>query len=227
MNQKLHYQDMELNLFQPSNPTIFGKEGHLMVVSDSLENGNGYLTAKVLAYIPGREYPVVTKDGQYKFCAEVPVGKISVNEYIHDNPFLMKGKVTTICARPNHGKTEALCRSAIAATNDGISVLYITMEFAEDSILNRINNMSDKPCRNLSIVTGRPRMKTSDVQRTLDEISCIVKPEVVIIDYVSLLYPVAHTKSQQDSRRAVYFELLDIAAKNDIAIITGESFSAV
>ena len=63
MIQKLVFTDMELDLFQPDSPTTFGNEGELMVVSDNIVNGNGYLTSMVLAYLRGWEYPVITLVG--------------------------------------------------------------------------------------------------------------------------------------------------------------------
>lgn len=227
MNQKLVFTDMELDLFQPDSPTTFGNDGEIMVVSDNLVNGNGneYLTRKVLAYLPGREYPVVTPQGQYKYCAKLPLGKIRINKYLDHNPMLIRGKVSSILARPNSGKTEALCQNAIDACLHDYNVLYITMETSMDAINSRIANMAPNPLRNLKIVQGKPRMSTQDVNAFIK--TCQLEPDVVIIDYSTLLEPYAASSSQDTRRRAIYFELVDIAMKDDIAIVTAECVSPV
>lgn len=225
MTQKLVFTDMELDLFQPDSPTTFGNDGKIMVVSDSLENGNGYLTSKVLAYLPGREYPVVTSQGQYKYCAEIPVGKLRINKYLDHNPMLLRGKVSSIVARPGSGKTEALCQNAIDACLHDYNVLYITMETSMDALCSRIANMAPNPLRNLKIVEGKPRMSTQDVNTLIK--ACQFEPDVVIIDYSTLLEPYAASSNQDSRRRMIYFELVDIALRNNIAIVTAEGVSPV
>ena len=225
MTEKLVFTDMELDLFQPDSPTTFGNDGKIMVVSDTLMNGNGYLTCKVLAYLPGREYPVVTSQGQYKYCAELPVGKLRINKYLDHNPMLLRGKVSSIFARPGSGKTEALCQNAIDACLNSYNVLYITMETSMDAICSRIANMAPNPLHNIKIVQGKPRMTTQDVNTFIK--SCQIEPDVVIIDYSTLLEPYTAYSNQEFRRRQIYFELVDIAMKNNIAIVTAEGVSPV
>lgn len=225
MTQKLVFTDMEIDLFQPDSPTTFGNDGEIMVVSDNLVNGNGYLTCKVLAYLPEREYPVITPQGQYKYCAELPVGKLRINKYLDHNPMLIRGKVSSIFARPGSGKTEALCQNAIDACLHDYNVLYITMETSMDAICSRIANMATNPLRNLKIVEGKPRMSTQDVNAFIK--TCQFDPDVVIIDYGTLLEPSAASSSQDTRRRAIYFELVDIALRSNIAIVTAEGVSPV
>lgn len=225
MTEKLVYTDMELDLFQTDSPTTFGKEGQIMVVSDSLMNRNGYLTSKVLAYLPGREYPVVTQAGQYKYCAEIPVGKIRINKYLDHNPMFIRGKVSSIFALPGSGKTEALCQNAIDACLNSYNVLYITMETSMDAICSRITNMAPNPLRNLKIAQGKPRMTTQDVNTLIT--TCQLEPDVVILDYISLVEPYATSSNADHRRRTTYFELVDIARKKGISILTAEAVSPV
>ena len=225
MTEKLVFTDMELDLFQTDSPTTFGKEGQIMVVSDSLLNGSGYLTCKVLAYIPGREYPVVTPTGQYKYCAEIPVGKIRINKYLDHNPMFIRGKVSSIFALPGSGKTEALCQNAIDACLNSYNVLYITMETSMDAICSRIANMSPNPLHNLKIVQGKPRMTTKDVNTLIT--TCQLELDVVVIDYISLVEPYATSSNAEHRRRTTYFELVDIARKQGVAIVTAEAVSPV
>lgn len=225
MIQKLVFTDMELDLFQPDSPTTFGNEGELMVVSDNIVNGNGYLTSKVLAYLPGREYPVITQDGQFKYCAEIPVGKIRINKYLDHNPMLIRGKVSSILTLPSSGKTEALCQNAIDACLNSYNVLYIAIELSMDAICSRIANMAPNPLRNLKIVQGKPRMTTQDVNTLIT--TCQLEPDVVILDYISLVEPYATSSNADHRRRTTYFELVDIARKKGIAIVTAEAVSPV
>lgn len=225
MTEKLVFTDMELDLFQTDSPTTFGNDGKVMVVSDSLMNGNGYLTSKVLAYIPGREYPVVTPTGQYKYCAEIPVGKIRINKYLDHNPMFIRGKVSSIVTLPSSGKTEALCQNAIDACLNSYNVLYITIETSMDAICSRIANMAPNPLRNLKIVQGKPRMTTQDVNALIT--TCQLEPDVVILDYISLVEPYATSSNPDHRRRTTYFELVDIARKKGISILTAEAVSPV
>lgn len=225
MNQKLVYTDMELELFQQETPTTFGIGGKEMVVSDSLENRNGYITGKVLAYIPGREYPVITPQGQYKYCAELPVGKLHINKYLDHNSMLIRGKVSSIFAPPCSGKTEALCQNAVDACLNSYNVLYITLETSMESICSRIGNMAPNPLRNLKIAQGKPRMTTQDVNTLIT--ACELEPDVVILDYISLVEPYATSSNPEHRRRTTYFELVDIARKTDISIVTAEAVSPV
>lgn len=225
MTEKLVFTDVELDLFQPKLPTTFANGGKEMVVSDSLENGNGYLTCRVLAYLPGREYPVITPQGQYKYCAELPVGKLRINKYLDHNSMLIRGKVSSIFALPGSGKTEALCEAAIDACLNDYTVLFISIETSMESIYNRIVNMAPKPLRNLEIAQGKPKMTTKDVNRIL--LTTTNKPDVVILDYISLVEPDATSSNPDYRRRTTYFELVDIARKTDISIVTAEAVSPV
>ena len=85
--------------------------------------------------------------------------------------------------------------------------------------------MAPNPLRNLKIVQGKPRMSTQDVNAFIK--NCQLEPDVVIIDYSTLLEPYAASSSQDNRRRAIYFELVDIAMKDDIAIVTAECVSPV
>ena len=216
---------MELDLFQSDSPTTVGKEGQIMVVSDNIVNGTGYITSRVLAYIPGRVYPVITKNGQYKYCAEIPVGKIRINKYLDHNNMFIRGKVSSIFALPGSGKTEALCQNAVDACLNSYNVLYITMETSMDAICSRIANMAPNHLPNLKIVQGNPRMTTKDVNTIIT--TCQLEPDVVVIDYISLLEPYATSSNPDHRRRTTYFELVDIAMKNDISILTAEAVSPV
>ena len=138
---------------------------------------------------------------------------------------LIRGKVSSIFARPGSGKTEALCQNAIDACLHDYNVLYITMETSMEAICSRITNMAPNALRNLKIAEGKPRMSTQDVNAFIK--TCQFDPDVVIIDHSTLLEPYAASSNQDSRRRSIYFELVDIALSNNIAIVTAEGVSPV
>jgi hypothetical protein len=225
MTEKLVFTDMELDLFQPKLPITFSNGGKDMAVSDSLVNESGCVICPVLAYLPDREYPVITPQGQYKYCAEIPLGKLHVNKFLDHNSMLVRGKVSTIVALAGTGKTEALCQNAVDACLNDYNVLYISLELSMDSISNRIQNMALNPLRNLQIVQGKHRMNMMDV---CGIVKCArFQPDVVVLDYFNLVEPFDASSDPDARRKKAYFELVDIARKNDIAILTAEAVSPV
>ena len=225
MTEKLVFSDLELDLFQPKLPITFSNGGKDMAVSDSLVNESGYVTCPVLAYLPDREYPVITPQGQYKYCAEIPLGEIRVNKFLDHNSMLIRGKVSTIVALAGTGKTESLCQNAVDACHNDYNVLYISLELPMESIFNRVHNMALTPLRNLQIVKGINRMNTRDV---CGIVKCArFKPDVVVLDNFNLVEPFATSSDPDARRRTAYFELVDIARKHDIAIVTAEAVSPV
>jgi hypothetical protein len=225
MTEKLVFSDLELDLFQPKLPITFSNGGKDMAVSDSLVNESGYVACPVLAYLPDREYPVITPQGQYKYCAEIPIGEIRVNKFLDHNSMLIRGKVSTIVALAGTGKTESLCQNAVDACHNDYNVLYISLELSMDAIFNRIQRTTLNPLRNLQIVKGIHRMNTRDV---CGIVKCArFQPDVVVLDYFNLVEPFATSTDPDARRRIAYFELVDIARKNDIAIVTAEAVSPV
>lgn len=225
MTEKLVFTDVELDLFQPKFPTTFANGGQNMAVSDKLVNDRGYITCPVLAYLPDREFPVITPQGQYKYCAEVPLGKITANKFLDHNSMLIRGKVSSIITLAGTGKTEALCQNAVDACLNDYDVLYISLESSPEAISNRIYTMAIAPLRNLQITQGKLHMNTMDV---LGIVKCArFKPDVVIIDHFSLVEPFAAASDPDARRRTAYFELVDIARKHDVAILTAEAVSPV
>ena len=225
MTEKLVFSDLELDLFQPNLPITFSNGGKDMAVSDSLVNEGGYVTCPVLAYLPDREYPVITAKGQYKYCAEIPLGKKRANKFLDHNSMLVRGKVSTIVSLAGTGKTEALCQNAVDVCLNDYNVLFISLELSIEAIFNRIQTMTLNPLRNLQIVKGITRMNTRDV---CGIVKCArFQPDVVVLDYFNLVEPFATSSDPDARRRTAYFELVDIARKNDIAILTAEAVSPV
>lgn len=225
MTEKLVFSDLELDLFQPKLPITFSNGGKDMAVSDTLVNKSECVICPVLAYLPDREYPVITPQGQYKYCAEIPLDKTRANRFLDHNSMLVRGKVSTIVALAGTGKTEALCQNAVDACLNDYNVLFISLESSIEAIFNRTQTMTLSPLRNLQIVKGIHRMNTRDV---CGIIKCAkFQPDVVVLDYFNLVEPYATSSDPDARRRTAYFELVDIARKNDIAIVTAEAVSPV
>lgn len=85
--------------------------------------------------------------------------------------------------------------------------------------------MAPNPLRNLKIVQGKPRMTTQDVNTLIT--TCQFEPDVVILDYITLVEPYATSSNPDHRRRTTYFELVDIARKKGISILTAEAVSPV
>lgn len=226
MTEKLVFSDLELDLFQPKLPITFSNGGKDMAVSDTLVNESGCVICPVLAYLPDREYPVITPQGQYKYCAEIPLDKTRANRFLDHNSMLVRGKVSTIVALAGTGKTEALCQNAVDACLNDYNVLYISLELPTESVFNRIQTMTLNPLRNLQIVQAKHiRMNTRDI---CGIVKCArFQPDVVVLDNFNLVEPFDTSSDPDARRRTAYFELVDIARKNDISILTAEAVSPV
>lgn len=233
MCKKICYDGMEIHPFTSEEPVTFGSNGKPMVVAN--EDSRTFL-ATVLAYLPGRSFPVITERSEYKYCAEIPDEPIQVNGYFKGNPMLVRGKVSTLMSFPNGGKTEALCMNCISACQEGYTVLYLALEMSEVATYKRLARLmyhTDNVDYNtfgfinqhlggkLTVTTGKVHMTTEDAQRLIE--NSTVKPDLVIVDYYSLLVPQDISSNASDRRRATYAALIDIARKYDVAILTAES----
>ena len=176
MCKKISYDGMEIDPFTSEEPVTFGPHGKIMVVAN--EDSRTFL-ATVLAYLPGRKFPVITEHSEYSYCADIPAEHIEVNRYFKGNPMLVRGKVSSFLSLPNGAKTEALCRNCIIACREGYSVLYLTLELSEFVIYKRLAKLmyhTDIVDGNtigfinqhlggkLTIKTGKLHMSTNDVQ---------------------------------------------------------------
>lgn len=245
--QTIIYRGMELPVFKSESPHTFGNEGKLMAVSN---DGGPCIKAEVLAYVPSRDYPVITKDRQYRYCAELPDIPKQVNSYVTcKNSMLVRGMVSTVVCNAACGKTEVLCKNAADAYLEGNSVLYISMESPSHHILERCVKLAWKQVRSerdqeyglpvdskewtdanpphMNVVQGAVNINTCSVKSLLHQyfVTQGVTPDILIIDNISLMKP-KHCFGIK-VRERVYSELVNIAREANIAIITAEHVKAV
>ncbi len=119
-------------IFKSDVPVTFGTKGKEMVIAHDTSLPT---VEPVLAYIPGRECPVITQYSDFEYCAELPECP-EVNTYL-PGTLLCRGKLSMVVSRPNSGKTELLCKSAIQACKAGNKVLYLSFELTADSVFRR------------------------------------------------------------------------------------------
>jgi hypothetical protein len=132
MRTYIEYEGRQLPIFKSDVPVTFGNKGKEMVIAHDTSLPT---VETVLAYIPGRDYPVITQYAEYEHCAELPECP-EVNTYL-PGTLLCRGKLSMVLSRPNSGKTELLCKSAIQACKAGNKVLYFSFELTAVSVYNR------------------------------------------------------------------------------------------
>lgn len=239
MCKKICYDGMAIDPFTSEEPVTFGTHGKIMVVAN--EDSRTFLTT-VLAYLPGRRFPVITEGGEYKYCADIPAEPTidEVNSYFKGNPMLVRGKVSSLLSLPNGGKTEALCRNCISAIQEGYSVLFLSLELSVAAIYKRLaklmyhtDHLDINTCGVIDQhLGGKLTVNTGKLHMTIEDVQCLienstVKPDLVIVDYYCLLVPPYISSNASDRRRATYEALIDIARKSNIAILTAEAVSPI
>ena len=132
MRTYIEYEGRQLPIFKSDVPVTFGTKGKEMVIAHDTSLPT---VEPVLAYIPGRECPVITQYSDFEYCAELPECP-EVNTYL-PGTLLCRGKLSMVVSRPNSGKTELLCKSAIQACKAGNKVLYLSFELTADSVFRR------------------------------------------------------------------------------------------
>ncbi|MBR2305639.1 MAG: hypothetical protein IKA48_00255 [Fibrobacter sp.] len=132
MRTYIEYEGRQLPIFRSDVPVTFGNKGKEMVIAHDTSLPT---VEPVLAYIPGRDYPVITQYAEFEHCAELPECP-EVNTYL-PGTLLCRGKLSMVVSRPNSGKTELLCKSAIQACKAGNKVLFLSFELTADSVYRR------------------------------------------------------------------------------------------
>lgn len=221
---QLAYQGRAFDFYMPDAPVTFGKSGKKMIVSNG--DGNAHIET-VYAYIPGRRYPVITKDLSYRFCAELPEEIPVIAISIPGCDTLYPGKVTMIAGWPNSGKTTALCKAALEARNAGANVVYMSMDLSMLAINRRFSSLTSEKERKqnaglLTIIEGNTRMTVKDIEEWLDKLDG--DTQLLVIDYMNLIKPMRDCEAVL-CRNVLYRELLELADKRRIAILTAENIS--
>lgn len=218
MIESIKYHDQALPLFNPKEAVLFPEEGELMAVSNGED---AFALAKVIAYLPSREFPVVTKATHYKYCAKLPLGSVIQNEYL-DSLSLQKGQITIITDTSFPDILESLCKITLDAANSGKKVFFISSKTKVETLHERLNNMADFSLDKNPIYlrNGWTNMcMTAEIRnaiKVLEESKEHPKIDALVIDSLDA------TISPYMIRKESLIGLRNIAREKNIAVITSE-----
>lgn len=218
MTKTINYKNQSLPLFNPHEPVIFPDKGEQMAVGDCED---AFDIANVLAYIPNRDYPVITKQSNYKYCAKLPLGSVIQNEYMDSLP-LQKGQVLVITDTSFTDILESLCKITLDATKAQKTVFFISAQNTVEDLYERLKNMADFPLDKNPVYLkhGWKEMRPKEIQqevRTLEQSKKHPKVDLLVIDSLEA------TLSPYRLRKDSLINLRNIARENNIAVVTSET----
>lgn len=218
MIESIKYKDQTLPLFKPQEAVLFPEEGELMAVANSED---AFALAKVIAYLPSRDYPVITKESNYKYCAKLPEGSILQNEYM-DSLSLQRGQIHIITDTSFQNILESLCKITLDAANSQKTVFFISSKTELGTLYERLKNMADFPLDKnpVYLKNGWTNMcMTAEIRnaiKVLEESKEHPKIDVLVIDALEA------TISPYMIRKESLLGLQNIAREKNIAVITSE-----
>ena len=217
--QTIIYRGKELPLFKSETPQTFGNKGKLMAVSN---DGGPCIQTAVLAYVPARDFPVITKDVEYRYCAELPEGSILQNEYM-DSLSLQRGQIHIITDTSFPNILESLCKITLDAANSDRKVFFISSKTNVDELYERLKNMADFPLDKNPVYlrNGWTNMcMTAEIRNAIklvEESKEHPHIDVLVIDSLEA------TVSPYMIRKESLIGLQNIAREKNIAVITSET----
>lgn len=218
MTKTLSYKNKALPVFNSQESVLFPQEGELMAVSNC-EDADAL--AKVIAYLPSREFPVITKATDYKYCAKLPEGSILQNEYM-DSLSLQRGQITIITDTSFPNILESLCKITLDAANSDNKVFFISSKTKVETLSERLKNMADFPLEKnpIYLKNGWTNMcMTAEIRnaiKVLEESKEHPKIDVLVIDSLEA------TISPYMIRKDSLIGLQNIAREKNMAVITSE-----
>lgn len=218
MTKTLSYKNKALPVFNSQESVLFPQEGELMAVSNC-EDADAL--AKVIAYLPSREFPVITNAADYKYCAKLPEGSILQNEYL-ESLSLQRGQITIITDTSFPKILEALCKITLDAANTDNKVFFISSKTKVETLSERLKNMADFPLEKnpIYLKNGWTNMcMTAEIRnaiKVLEESKKHPKIDVLVIDSLEA------TISPYMIRKESLIGLQNIAREKNIAVITSE-----
>lgn len=218
MTETINYKNKALPVFKSQEPVLFPNEGEMMAVANCEDT---FALAKVIAYLPSRDFPVITKAADYKYCAKLPEGSILQNEYM-DSLSLQRGQVTIITDTSFPNILEALCKITLDAANTDRKVFFISSKTKVDELYVRLKNMADFPLEKnpIYLKNGWKNMTvTSEIRnavKTLEESKEHPKIDLLVIDSLEA------TISPYKIRKESLIGLRNIAREKNMAVITSE-----
>jgi hypothetical protein len=219
MIKTLSYKNKALPVFNPKEPVVFPEKGEQMAVGDSED---AFDIANVLAYIPNRDYPVITKESNYKYCAKLPEGSILQNEYL-DSLSLQRGQIHIITDTSFQNILESLCKIALDAAKSDSKVFFISSKTKVETLYERLKNMADFPLdkKPIYLRNGWTNMcMTAEIRNAIklvEEAKEHPHIDVLVIDALEA------TISPYMIKKESLLGLQNIAREKNIAVITSET----
>lgn len=218
MTKTINYKNKALPVFTSKESVLFPNEGELMAVANCDDT---FALANVIAYLPSREFPVITKAADYKYCAKLPEGSILQNEYI-DSLSLQRGQIHIITDTAFPNIMESLCKITLDAAKSDNKVFFISSKTNVDDLYLRLKNMADFPLDKnpIYLKNGWKNMTiTSEIRnaiKTLEDSKEHPHIDVLVIDSLEA------TISPYKIRKESLIGLRNIAREKNIAVITSE-----
>lgn len=218
MIESIKYKDKTLPVFNSKESVLFPQEGELMAVSNG---DDAFALANVIAYLPSREYPVITKATHYKYCAKLPEGSILQNEYM-DSLSLQRGQIHIVTDTSFPDILESLCKITLDAADSGRKVFFISSKTKVDDLYIRLKNMADFPLEKNAIYlrNGWTNMcMTAEIRNAIklvEESKEHPHIDVLVIDSLEA------TISPYMIRKESLIGLQNIAREKNMAVITSE-----
>ena len=194
------------------------------LIKDALKIGNGFEHSKFYDYfnmLKERTLSYLKFKDESNPEGKIPTGFLALDERIQGG--LGKGETGIIVAPPKHGKTTTLINMAIHALKSGKNTLYVTLDLRKNTISSKFDsNLSggtleaikkkpkqffERVCKLKKEIKGKltiieyptKSLTLPKLQTILEEIM----PDVVFVDYVSVMRPL----SKRGEKR---FELTDL-----------------
>lgn len=218
MIESIKYKDKALPVFNSQESVLFPQEGELMAVANC---DDAFALAKVIAYLPSREFPVITKAANYKYCAKLPEGSIIQNEYM-DSLSLQRGQIHIITDTSFPNILESLCKITLDAANSDRKVFFISSKTDLDELYLRLKNMADFPLDKNPIYlrNGWTNMcMTAEIRnaiKLIEESKEHPHIDVLVIDSLEAII------APYMIRKEALIGLQNIAREKNIAVITSE-----
>ena len=231
-NATIVYQGHQVVPFVHDQPITFGPEGKKMVVAFKEGGGTNMCfigdtytpnpeeapqVQTVLAYIPGRKYPVITQDASYGICGEVPDDFVPENKYLPGSNLLCRGTVDVLTGTTSYNTLEILCNTTTHMAIAGNNVLFIAIDHTERAVYDI--------CHRIYCSTDF-RLRERDTKLTVKYATRITEdgiaeliyaarytPDLVVLDYASCLGSLRRSK------------LLKIARETNVAMLLVDTFS--
>lgn len=228
------YKGRKVTPFVSEVPVTFGPEGKNMVVAFREGSTNIWVGSRaysrnpddcpriqtVMAYVPGRKYPVITTDASYEFCGEVPEIQ-KTNNLLKGFSLLARGKVTALTTgQSSFDETlDMLCDTSVLVSSFGHTVRFVTKDAPLETVRARCDRFSTGKYKARLALASAPLTIHSlvDVKLTVAQLGEFIIsqtdiPDLLVIDRANLIKP--------NDEQPLLNDLVQLAETYNMAILT-------